>query len=421
MSFNDFYIKHKFLFWRSILGLFVMVFILFESSFGGDFDIFISASNDFWNGKIMYEINYNQWYHYYYSPFFAVILKPITLLPEFVYVFIWLVFNVFFVFRIWKIIGSYINKNSFPKNIKIAFALLSFFFVMRLLRDNFHTKQVTILILYLSLEGIYLIQNQKKFSGAFLIALGINIKIMPIVLIPYLFYRKLWKQALLVILFFILLLFIPALFVGFNHNQLLLEAWWKLINPTNSEHMIDVAERSFHSLTTLLPTLLMEKVPDIYALPLKRNILNLNVEQVNIFINAARALMIFITLIFLRSKPFKTAESKMHTLWEISYILLVVPLIFPHQQHYAFFFIFPSTTYLLYFMFYMRINKNEAFSKGKYKIVFVFLCVIFLTINLNFLLGQFQVYYDHFKILTYGALLLIVPLLICRPKYFENL
>jgi hypothetical protein len=43
--------------------------------------------------------------------------------------------------------------------------------------------------------------------------------------------------------------------------------------------------------------------------------------------------------------------------------------------------------------------------------VYTLLIFIYLSANLKLLLGEFNRYYEHFKVLTYGALL-VIPLLI---------
>jgi len=51
---------------------------------------------------------------------------------------------------------------------------------------------VTILIMYLCIEGLHTLRRAKN-AGAWLIALGINIKILPVVFLPYLMLRGEFK------------------------------------------------------------------------------------------------------------------------------------------------------------------------------------------------------------------------------------
>ena len=340
-------------------GLVILIIILFEARGKGDFNIFILASKDLLLGKNIYEIHYVDGYHYYYDILFALILVPFTYLPLYVVKLIWLILNVFFVYRIWKILMDWLPVSLLRKNRRTLFIVLSFIFILSFLKDNFHLAQLTIFILYLIFEGLFLINNNKKIAGSLLIALGINIKLLPILIIPYLIYRKEWKSVLYIIGFIIVFLFIPIVFIGFDYTKFLLIERWHLINPMNRIHILDTEERSFHSLTTLLATLLVKNCGDPHALMLKRNIADISIENLNIVINIVRGALILFTLYFLRTKPFKNITVNIQKLYEISYLCLITPLIFPHQQYYAFFFIFPASTYLLFYLVDLFFNKEK--------------------------------------------------------------
>jgi hypothetical protein len=274
---------------------------------------------------------------------------------------------------------------------------------------------MTILILFLTLEGIRLILEGKEISGSFLIAIGIDIKLLPILFIGYLVYRNKWKSALYILLFVGFLLMIPTIFIRFQHNNFLILERWSLLNPLNQEHVLDTTERSFHSITTFLSVLLVENCGDYHALPLKRNIANLSLHHLHYIITMARLILVLATLYFMRSLPFKSCTSKIQTLYEISYICILIPLIFPHQQHYAFLFIFPATSYLIFYNTFLFYNNKESNSTTK-TIHSVTLFVSFLLTSSHLILGQFNEYYDHYKILTYGILILIILLAFSPPK-----
>ncbi len=394
-----------------ILLLIALVYICIEASqVGGDFVIFLTASQDLYEGVNIYTKTYFDGYHYLYSVLFALLLKPFTLLPPSLSLFIWLGLNLFFLYRIWKIICTYFNLSAFSEQQHFLFVFLSFVFAGRFIRDNFHLAQMTTLMLYLSLEGLQFIQHNKPKPGAALIALGINIKLLPLVLLPYLIWRKQFKAAVYTFAFFCFFLALPAVFIGKQQNKQLLGDWWQSINPTQQQHVIDVDERSFHGLSTLLPTLLMESVPDIHALTLKRNVADVSVETVNVVLNSVRLILIVFALYFLGHRPFQEFENKEKVFWELSYILLLIPLIFPHQQYYAFLFTMPASTYLLYYL----ITQKNSLSKNRFKLISAILVFVYLCFNLNLILGEFKAYYEHYKIITYGALLLIPLLAMCR-------
>ena len=103
----------------------------------------------------------------------------------------------------------------------------------------------------------------------------------------------------------------------------------------------------------------------------------------------------------------------------MSYLCLIIPLIFPHQQHYAFFFIFPASTYLLFYLVYLFFIKENYKITKYFKIkkitLIVFISIVYFLTNSHFILGQFNNFYDHYKTLTYGVLILMTLLAICKP------
>jgi hypothetical protein len=401
--------------WKNILFfLLALVIVIIEARTTNDFDIFLAASRDLLSGGNIYEIKYNQWYHYYYDVSFALILAPLTFLPVFAAKFIWLTIDFILLYRIWQIIKSYLPISEWNKKTLTLFTFLSFFFVIRLLRDNLHLAQLTILILYLSLEGLYRINNKQFIIGSLLIAWGITIKLMPLVFIPYLLYRKEWKATLVSLGFVFTLLLAPALIIGSSYNSSLLGSRWQLINPQQEAHILDTSEVSFHSLTTLCATLFIQNCNDQHALEIKRNIADISLDQLKIVINAARLILILLTLYFLNTKPFVSKVSSLQRLYEISYLCLVVPLIFPHQQPYAFFFAFPAIVFILFDLFQTYKDKKQL---NKWTITA--LGLIFLLINIHFIVGAFGKYYSHFKILTYGILLLVVILGLKKSRVYN--
>lgn len=401
-------------YWLQLLLLIgVCILCLIEAQGKGDFYIFLSASRDMLEGKNIYTIKYNEWYHYYYDTFFALLIAPLQILPLYLAKVIWLFANVWFTYRIWKIFTYYLPINEFSQKTKKLFTTLCFLFVFGLWQRNMHLAQMTIFLLFLSLEGLFQIQHKRTTLGSLLIAIGISIKLLPLLLIPYLIYRSEWKATLLVILGLLIVLFLPSLIIGFDYNLFLLNERWAIINPMNSEHVLDVSERSFHSLTTLLSTLLVENASNSYTLDLKRNIANISLEQLKIVITVVRLTFIVFTLYFLNSLPFTRAKNKLQSFYEISYIFLAIPLIFPHQQHYAFFFTFPAITYILFYLFNHQFLNENQFKKH---VIITSLSLIFFLLNSHFILGTFRNYYDHYKTLTYGVLMLIPFLFFFKPS-----
>ncbi len=393
---------------KILLSVFCLVYIAIESTGEGDFFIYYSAAAKVFGNESIYEMKFCDGFHYLYSLMFAICLYPFTFLPFYLAKFLWLCLNAVLLYRLFKIVFLFLDTDK--QNISMWFYLLVFLFSIRFVHENFHASQITIIILYICLESMNFIFYKNRITGAIILAIGINIKLLPIVFIPYLLYRGQFKALVYVILACVLFWTLPIAFVGYKHNLAWMHDWWELINPTASKNILDVEERSFHGLTTLFTTLFIATPPDIHALSLKRNILDLSVDQLYNILNITRLLLVCLTVYFLNTRLFKDALSKKHQLYELSYIMALIPLIFPHQQHYAFMFLLPAIIVVLYFMFLDFSNQ-----KVKQKItLIVLLAVIYLTFNLKILLGQFNDFYEHFKILTYGAILLLM-LLFYKP------
>jgi hypothetical protein len=393
---------------RYLLLIVLFTYIAIESTGEGDFHIYCSASAKVFGNESIYQMPFGDGFHYLYSLFFALCLYPFTFLPFYISKFLWLVLNAALLYRSLKIVFSFFETETRLSN---WFYILVVLFSFRFIHENFHSAQITIVILYLCLESIDLIFNKNKpLPGAALLALGINIKLMPLVLLPYLLYRRKFKETAYVIGACIILWTIPVIFLGFDKTLSWTSDWWMLMNPNSQKNVLDVEETSFHSLTTLFATLFIADPGDIHALSYKRNIMHLNFEQLFWVLNIARLLLAALTLYFLSTLPFKNVKSKKRQLYELSYILALVPLLFPHQQHYAFLFFMPAVTVILYYVF----SNYASFNKVRKRVLIVLLSVIFLAFNLKVLLGEFNPIYEHYKILTYGGLL-VVFLLFYKP------
>ncbi len=394
-------IKNKYLFLG--IALFAIVYCLIEAEGNGDFYIFMWAAGELSKGLNIYDHKYNNDYSYYYSVLFALFLKPFYTLSFFWVKFCWLLLNLsLFIHLMVLLIQSSFYK-ILSQQQKNWFLIGVFAFSFRFLHENIHHAQITILMLWTCIYGIYSIYTGRSISGSALLALGINIKLFPLVFIPYLIYRGFFKEVFYVFFFYVLMMFLPSLFIGHQYNLNMLQSWWLLVNPTKTNHVLDVDERSFHGLSTLLATLLIEKVPDYYAMSLRRNILDLPYHVFSMVLLFARLFIVSLVLKFLKWPPFKKQQAGFATKLEIAYILLVIPIIFPHQQHYAFLFATPAFACAWY---YFVLNRNNMLQAEK-TLMIILLSLSFIFCTIKMWLGEFNAYYEHFKILTYGALLLI--------------
>lgn len=407
-------------YWKEIVaGIVIVLYLIANAQNDNDLRIFLAASRDLMDGESIYVIKYKEWFHYYYSVLFALLMFPLTLFPDYMANVLWMAVNIYFAWRTWKIICSYLPLEKLDPKLLQLFSFVILVFMLRFITDNLRYGQMTIFILYLALEGVNQIQNKRNVLGGSLIALSINIKLLPIALLPYLLYRGQYKATIYTIIAFVVFLIIPGVFIGYDYHFELLRDRWSLLNPTNQEHLLDVSERSFHSITTLLATLLLDNAGNVHSMDLKRNIMSMNADNLGMVINIVRAVFVGVTLYFLKAAPFKTENDRLQVLYELSYILLVIPLIFPHQQQYAFYFAFPAASYLIYYFMQSFFNNEWQKPKSGYGIM-TFFFIGYLLMSSTFILGEFRSYYDHYKVLTYGLFILIGLLAYCRPQRLEH-
>lgn len=394
--------------------LLLYLFLSIQSAVqGGDFDVFLDAAQRLKDGQNIYAPPFLRGLNYYYSPLFALILIPFSS-HVFITELLWLFLSGFWLYRTWTLVKNYFDFSIFNQKQILAISVISFFFIFRFLLYNISMIQITIFLLWGILESIELIKNKKIVWGAMLLAFIINVKLMPLIALPYLIYRGKFKASALVVIFSVVFLFLPALFIGSDYNHFLLTQWWQVINPSNSEHMIEVGVDS-QSLVGMVPVFITETQGDF---PYQRNLLQLSIENTELMTQLSRLFLVAFTIFFLKS-PFKKNVSRLSEIRAISYILLVVPLIFPHQQKYAFLFVFPMVFYLTYYCFIMwKFHKTISFNW--YLSLLILVGIAFSPIIGSSVIGRLA--YDlfhHFRLLGISTLLLIVFAAFASPKRME--
>ncbi len=232
---------------------------------------------------------------------------------------------------------------------------------------------------------------------------------------PYLFYRGYFKNIAITIITFLFFLVLPGFFIGMNYNLFLLNQWWSVINPTHQEHLIETGI-GVHSLVAMM-VFFTETTGEI---DYRRNILNLSHQNVEIILNFSRIFLLFLSLFFLKSQPFKKETNNLKSFWELSYFVLMIPLLMPHQQKYGFLLVCPMIYYLLYFFigtFYSPI-KTKAYYSAFY--TFVACMIIYSPIYGSSVIGKFLFELtQHYRLLSFATLFLIPIAIYCSPSKFE--
>ena len=135
-------------------GIAVLVFLLITATRQGDLFIYEIGAKDIFAGKNTYCMTYAEGFHYYYSILFAILIYPFTLLPFYIGNLLWLCLNAFLLYRSIILIARYFKDISFTSLAKTEYNYFTgLLYLQRFLLSNFHNQQITICILYLTLEG----------------------------------------------------------------------------------------------------------------------------------------------------------------------------------------------------------------------------------------------------------------------------
>lgn len=374
----------------------LLVNVLLASTSRNDLDIFLAAARELLNGGDPYAVKYHEWYTYYYSIFFALLVSPLLPLGALGAKLVWGALTILMVFRCAKLLGVTGPRLAF-------FALLALF---QPIRDNINASQMTVLVVWACIEALHQVAHGRRTWAAILIGAAIDVKLIPLVLLPYLIYRRQWRVALMAILVTATLTLAPALVLGWSHNLDLLASRWALVDPADPLHVLDVEEPSIISLGSLLSGYLSSAPGNDHALDLPRHFADLDISTLTALLWLGRLLLVMLALYFLRWPPFRAARSPEHAQWEVAYLLLCAVLIFPHQRNYSMFLAAPAVVWLA----------TSSAKSGRASWAWWVLCALaYFGLNAELWAGGLAEIFAHYKMKSLIVLLLIGMLMVRRP------
>lgn len=399
-----------------IVSVLLIVFVGFEYQLSGDFSIYMAAAEQLGLGSDIYDIYYgaNKDLPYMASPALAFIFYPLSLLPLGVSAALWKTLNILLLFRLWALFERYFTSVDWEGKQHRHWILLSVLSLSFILYRNFHLSQFSVMLIYLIFESINQTRTGKYLVlGPLLLALGITVKILPIVAIPYLLFRGFWKEVILSLAFLGILLFLPSINMGIEKAYELNRSWLSSISPRSDQNVFDVSQQVVHGIAALISTLTIDGIGNNFSLSIRRHIVDLNPDVVVGIILATKALLLLSVLYVLKLKTFfKDHGFTVGSFYELSYILLITPLVFPQSRIYTFLFLLPAMTYIAYVFI-----KKSLYSPKWVKVLF---WISILVINLELLLGNFRELYWHFKTLTYASLIVLFLFIWLKPERVKH-
>ena len=370
-------------------------------------------------------------YTYYYSPLFTILFYPFILIKNTFGLLsaqlFFIAINTFVIARVFIILIRIQQiKTSFSYYIFIPF--LALFCINESLFRFFVSLNINILLLWLTLEAILLSsQNSLKndILAGILLALTINIKFLTLPFLIYFIYRKKWSVVGSCFISFFVYLFLPAIVFGWGKNIFLLTEWWGLLTSSEKGHWF------YQGISGIIYYFFQRGGIELRTFPSYHHVF----YQI---LFSCIAVAIVLTFYFLRTKPFQKSTSQQHFLWELSYIFLIIPLIYPHQQIYAYVFAIPAVFYINDYLFFLLIRKRENTANNlqrrfKSSLFNIKLFTkrewcIFLLMIIVFIFAPYRIWFHNMifaegilRYFTYDMLiLLLVPILaLCIPKKTE--
>jgi hypothetical protein len=372
---------------------------------GNDINVFLHAGSQFLNGEDLYTSNpFNR---YLYSPLFAALMAPLSMLPWEVARIIWALMNIALSYRCYRILRELIPIEMWNSRASWIWKTGLLFLSFNAFNHNLVLGQMTVIILWMTMEGLYQIFFGKEWKGGGLLALGMNIKIIPIIAIAYIFFKGKIRASFITGAFLIASLVLPALFVGFQENISLHEKWLNEINPSGSRYAWE-ENTGCVSLNCILPTFFLPVTEESNRhLELDTLLFAVEGNTLVYMIHGAR-LLVFIGLIFLIFKQWNKREEKLSLWREWSLLLIASLLILPHQMKYSMLYAIPAIM-LLWF----------SFTSGKYNgikkwtILSALAGAVIISLMGRDVIGSVTVdFLDHFRFMGITLLVIYSALLI---------
>ncbi len=214
-----------------ILILFFILFFISEWINGrfwqNDFKVYYQAMQNFLNGGPIYGIPFGLDSGFYkYTPFALLPFSIFYYIPfkiaSIVYYIIVSIAILTVTFKVYHLFVKLFNINEVKKNTVLyltTLVLINHFY------RELHLGNVNVILLLLYVYSLELLTKDKQYLAGILMGVGILFKLHFIVLLPVLLVFKKYRTSAMLISTFIIGLLFPTLFLGFELNFSLLNAY----------------------------------------------------------------------------------------------------------------------------------------------------------------------------------------------------
>jgi len=234
--------KNKFHFpeYGWIMALFFLVFFLLQIKNNrfemNDFKVYYLGMQHFIKGDAIYGIPFGlQSGFYKYSPSalipFAVFYYMPFILAAISYYFLLASAAIVLMYKVFKLLQHVYNYTSEKQS---AILYISTLILLNHFYRELHLGNLNLLLLLLYIVSLERMMSNHQFSAGIFMGIGLLFKLHFIVLLPVLLLFRKFKTSFSMLITFIMGLLLPAFFLGFEANKVLLKAWLETMKTHNS-------------------------------------------------------------------------------------------------------------------------------------------------------------------------------------------
>jgi len=211
----------------------------------GDFDVYYTSSQNYLAKAPVY-IPHDGIEEFKYSPLFALVFSPLTMLTKILALYIWNILNIFWLYLIFYLLYR-LKQMSFSKPQDLLIIVCLFALTGRFIFINIKLGQINIFLCCLMVLTMYLEINKKYFWASVTLAFSLMIKFFPLLFLVYFVLRRRFKLVGLTLLMIVFFLLLPSIYSGFDLNLRYLHDWFILLKSSPSHLFYSVKNNSLLS------------------------------------------------------------------------------------------------------------------------------------------------------------------------------
>lgn len=168
-----------------------------------------------------------------YSPMFAFLVSPLSLVSQKAASLIFFAISFFSLIAIFILSRKLIVEGPLTFKQSMLLYIIPAIFSSRFILAVLDSGQVTIIIFFLVLLGLYFLEKKKSILASASIGFSVMFKYTSVLFLPYFICRKKVKLTALTLLFIMLYCLLPAAYVGISQEGYYLKKWLPFISETS--------------------------------------------------------------------------------------------------------------------------------------------------------------------------------------------